>query len=184
MTGADQARVVAVSKSGQHRFSKRPCDQITLLAGIGIEGDAHAGVTVQHRSRVARDPTQPNLRQVHLLHTELFDEARTEGYQLAPGELGENVLTQGLDVLALSRDTLLHIGSQAVVRITGLRNPCTQIDRFRKGLLRVAVGLDGNGQVVRKAGVMGVVMTGGIIRPGDKIEVELPARPHHALECV
>ena len=184
MTGADRAGVVAVSKSGQHRFSKRPCDQITLLAGIGIEGDAHAGVTVQHRSRVARDPTKPNLRQVHLLHAELFDEARTEGYQLAPGELGENVLTQGLDVLALSRDTLLHIGSQAVVRITGLRNPCTQIDRFRKGLLKVAVGRDRNGQVVRKAGVMGVVMTGGIIRPDDKIEVELPALPHHALECV
>lgn len=123
MTGADQARVVAVSKSGQHRFSKRPCDQITLLAGIGIEGDAHAGVTVQHRSRVTRDPTQPNLRQVHLLHTEFFDEARAEGYQMAPGELGENVLTQGLDVLALSRDTLLHMGSQAVVRITASGGP-------------------------------------------------------------
>ena len=183
VTGADQASVVAVSKDGQHRFSKWPCDQITLLVGIGIEGDAHAGVTVQHRSRVARDPTQPNLRQVHLLHWEFFDEAREEGYELTPGDLGENVLTQGLDLVGLSRDTLLHIGSQAVVRITGLRNPCTQIDRFRKGLLKVALGRDGGGQVVRKAGIMGVT-AGGIACLGDKIEVELPAPPHHALECV
>jgi MOSC domain-containing protein YiiM len=184
MTGAGRASVVAVSKDGQHRFRKRPCDQITLLAGIGIAGDAHAGVTVQHRSRAARDPAQPNLRQVHLLPREFFDEARAKGYELAPGDLGENVLTQGLDVLTLSRDTLLHIGAQAIVRVTGLRNPCTQIDRFRKGLLKVALGRDENGQVVRKAGAMGVVTSGGIIRPGDLIEVELPAPPHHALEGV
>lgn len=184
MKGTDPAGVTAVSKDGQHRFSKQLCDQITLLKGIGVQGDAHSGVTVQHLGRVAQDPTQPNLRQVHLLHREFFDEAREEGYELAPGDLGENVLTQGLDLLSLSRDTLLHIGCQAVVRITGLRNPCAQIDGFRKGLLKVAVGRDEDGQVVRRAGIMGVVTTGGTIYPGDKIEVELPALPHQALEVV
>jgi MOSC domain-containing protein YiiM len=184
MTGADRAGVVAVSKDGQHRFSKEPCEQVTLLENIGVQGDAHSGVTVQHLGRVAQDPSQPNLRQVHLLHSEFFDEAREEGYELAPGDLGENVLTQGLDLLGLGRDTLLHIGCQAVVRITGLRNPCAQIDSFRRGLLKVAVGRDDDGHVVRKAGIMGVVTTGGIIHPGDKIEVELPAPPHRALEAV
>lgn len=184
MTGADLAGVVAVSKDGQHRFSKEPCEQITLLEGIGVQGDAHSGVTVRHLGRVAQDPTQPNLRQVHLLHMEFLDEAREEGYELAPGDLGENVLTEGLDLLGLCRDTLLHIGSQAVVRITGLRNPCAQIDSFRKGLLKVAVGRGKDGQVVRKAGIMGVVTAGGIIHAGDKIEVEPPALPHRALEVV
>lgn len=184
MTGADRAGVVAVSKDGQHRFSKEPCEQITLLEGIGVQGDAHSGVTVQHLYRVAQDPTQPNLRQVHLLQREFFDEAREEGYELAPGDLGENVLTQGVDLLGLSRDTLLHIGGQAVVRITGLRSPCAQIDGFRKGLLKVAAGRAEDGHVVPRAGVMSVVTTGGIIRPGDTIMVELPAPPHHALECV
>jgi MOSC domain-containing protein YiiM len=180
----NRASVLAVSKDGQHRFSKKPSAQITLLEGIGVQGDAHAGVTVQHLHRVAQDPTQPNLRQVHLLPREFFDEAREEGYALGPGDLGENVLTQGLDLVALSRDTLLHIGPEAVVRITGLRNPCAQIDRFRKGLLEVALCRDEDGQVVRKAGIMGVVTAGGIIRPGDKIEVELPAPPRHPLERV
>ena len=176
--------VVAVSKDGQHRFSKQPCAQIILVEGIGIRGDAHAGITVQHLHRVARDPAQPNLRQVHLLPREFFDEASEEGYELGPGDLGENVLTQGLDLAGLSRDTLLRIGSEAVVRVTGLRDPCVQINRFRKGLLKVASGRAENGQVVRKAGIMGVVTTGGIIRAGDRIEVELPAPPRHGLTCV
>jgi MOSC domain-containing protein YiiM len=181
MTGAS---VVAVSKDGQHRFSKTPCAQIMLLEGLGIQGDAHAGITVQHLHRVAKDPAQPNLCQVHLLPREFFDEAREEGYELGPGDLGENLLTEGLDLAGLSRDTLLHIGSGAVVRVTGLRNPCFQIDRFRKGLLKVASGRDENGHVVRKAGIMGVVTTGGTIRPGDRIEVERPAPPHRPLKCV
>jgi MOSC domain-containing protein YiiM len=184
MAGAVGASVVAVSKDGQHRFSKQPCAQIILGEGIGVQGDAHAGVTVQHLHRVARDASQPNLRQVHLLPREFFDEAREEGYELGPGDLGENVLTQGLDLAGLSLDTLLRIGAGAVVRVTGLRNPCVQINRFRKGLLKVASGRDESGQVVLKAGIMGVVTTGGIIRPGDRIEVEPPAPPHHALECV
>lgn len=179
-----RAGVVAVSKDSQHRFSKEPCEQITLLEGLGVQGDAHAGVTVQHLHRVALDPTQPNLRQVHLLPREFFDEALEEGYELTPGDLGENVLTHGLDLRGLPRDTLLRIGLDAVVRITGLRNPCAQIDSFRQGLLRVAVGRDQDGEVVFKAGVMGVVTSGGTIRPGDAIEVELPALPHHALERV
>jgi len=141
-----------VSKNEQHRFSKEPCEQITLLEGIGVQGDAHSGVTVQHLFQVAADPAQPNLRQVHLLTQEFVNEAHEEGFELAPGDLGENVLTQGVDLLGLSRDTLLHIGGQAVVRITGLRNPCSQIDNLRKGLLKVALGRDKDGHVVRKGG--------------------------------
>jgi len=167
-----------------HRFSKEPCEQITLIKGVGVQGDAHAAVTVQHLCRMKQDPKQPNLRQVHLLQLEFFDEARKAGYELAPGDLGENVLTQGLDLLGLSRDALLHIGCQSVIRVTGLRNPCAQIDSFRAGLLKVAMGRDMNGKVVRKAGIMGVVTTGGAIRPGDAIEVEWPALPHEALSAV
>ena len=184
MTRADRAGVVAVSKDGQHRFSKEPCEHITLLEGVGVQGDAHAGVTVQHLGRVARDPLQPNLRQVHLVHQELFDEARAAGYELAPGDLGENILTAGLDLLGLSRDTLLHIGPRAVVRVTGLRNPCAQIDGFRKGLLKVAAVRHEDGRVVLRAGIMGVVTVGGDVLPGDGIDVELPDPPHHALERV
>jgi len=184
VTGADRPSVVAVSKDGEHRFSKQACERITLLEGIGVQGDAHSGVTIQHLFRVAQEPTQPNLRQVHLLQREFFDKAREEGHELAPGDLGENVLTQGVNLLGLAQDTLLHIGDQAVVRITGLRNPCAQIEDFRKGLLQVAIGHNENGQIVRQAGVMSVVTTGGIIRPGDTIVVELPALPHRALEPV
>jgi MOSC domain-containing protein YiiM len=185
MTERDRPSVVAVSKDGTHRFSKEPCEQITLLKGIGVQGDAHSGATVQHLHQVAKDPAQPNLRQVHLLAREFFDEAQEQGFdELAPGDLGENVLTQGLDMLSLPKDTLLHIGSQAVVQVTGLRDPCRQIDKFRTGLLKVAIGRDQNGQVLFKAGIMSVVTTGGIIRTGDTIEVELPAPPHQGLERV
>jgi hypothetical protein len=176
--------VRGVSKDGTHRFSKQPCERITLLRGLGVQDDAHAGVTVQHRSRVAVDPTQPNLRQVHLIQAEFFDEAREHGYELQQGDLGENILTQGLDVLSLPRDTRLRIGPDAVVRVTGLRNPCRQIDNFRHGLLKVAVGRDESGDIVRKAGVMGVVETEGVVQPADTIVIELPAAPHHPLECV
>ena len=176
--------VVGVSKDCQHRFSKLPCERITLLEGLGVEGDAHAGVTVQHRSRVAADPTQPNLRQVHLIPAEFFDEAREHGYELAQGDLGENVLTAKLDVLALPRDTRLHLGGQAVVRVTGLRNPCQQINTFRSGLLKVAIARGANGELVRKAGIMGVVERGGTVVPCDTIRVELPPGPHIPLDRV
>ena len=176
--------VRGLASDDRHRFSKVPQERITLVEGLGVEGDAHAGRTVQHRSRVAADPDQPNLRQVHLLQTDFADEARDLGYRLGPGDLGENVLTSGVDLLGLPRDTLLHLGPRAVVRVTGLRNPCRQIDRFRAGLLRVAVGRDEAGRVVRKAGVMGVVVAGGTVAVGDSIRVVPPTGRHYRLEPV
>jgi MOSC domain-containing protein YiiM len=176
--------VVAVSSSGEHSFSKPTRESITLLAGLGVEGDAHAGVTVKHRSRVAQDPTQPNLRQVHLIQEELFAEVSEAGFTVKPGELGENVTTKGIDLLGLPVGTLLRIGDEAVVEVTGLRNPCVQIDAFQDGLLKQVVGRDEAGNLVRRAGVMSVVRTGGVVRPGDAIKVELPAEPHRPLDRV
>lgn len=171
----DGPGVVAVSRDGEHRFSKPVVDEVTLVAGWGIEGDAHAGTTVQHRSRVARDPSQPNLRQVHLIHAELFDEVADAGYTVEPGQMGENVTTRGVDLLGLPTGTLLHLGDEACVRVTGLRNPCQQINDFEPGLLREVLGRADDGSVERKGGVMSVVVTGGTVRPGDCIRVELPA---------
>ncbi len=184
MTTSRSARVEAVNRSPGHGFSKAPADQIRLLAGQGVEGDAHAGETVRHRSRVAVDPTQPNLRQVHLIHAELFDEPAVRGFDLRPGDLGENVTTRGIDLLALPRGTLLRLGDEAVVEVTGLRNPCAQIDAFRSGLLAAVLDRGPNGEVIRKAGIMGVVLTGGDVRPGDGITVTLPPLPHERLERV
>lgn len=178
------AIVTAVSRNGEYSFTKPNRDSITLLAGLGVEGDVHAGVTVKHRSRVARDPAQPNLRQVHLIHTELFDELSDAGYEVAPGDLGENITTSGIDLLGLPVGTLLHIGAEAVVEVTGLRNPCMQIEDFRQGLLKQVVGRDEAGDIVRKAGIMSVVKAGGIVRPGDPIAVQLPAEPHRPLDPV
>ena len=177
------ASVVAVSRSPPHSFSKANELGIVLVAGRGVDGDAHAGESVKHRSRVARDPHQPNLRQVHLIHSELFEELAVKGYAVAPGQLGENVTTQGLDLLDLPVGTRLRLGT-AVVQVTGLRNPCTQLDRFAPGLMQAVLGRDADGQLVRKAGVMAVVIGGGMVCPGDGIAVELPARPHVALEPV
>ncbi|MEV7654827.1 MOSC domain-containing protein [Streptomyces anulatus] len=176
--------VTTVSTSGGHTFGKENRDSVTLLAGLGVEGDAHAGETVKHRSRVAQDPTQPNLRQVHLIHEELFTELSDAGFTVAPGELGENLTTRGIDLLALPTGTLLRIGDDAVVEVTGLRNPCLQIEAFQEGLLKQVVGRDATGAVVRKAGVMSVVRQGGVIRPGDTVAAELPEGPHRPLERV
>lgn len=176
--------VTAVSSNGEYSFTKPNRDGITLIAGFGVEGDVHAGVTVKHRSRVARDPTQPNLRQVHLIHEELFAEVREEGFPVAPGELGENITTRGIDLLGLPVGTLLRIGNEAVVEVTGLRNPCLQIDNFQEGLLKRVVGRDEAGNIVRKAGIMSIVREGGTVRPGDTIEAKLPSGPHRALERV
>lgn len=178
------AIVVAVCRSPTHSFSKPVCDSIELIAGIGVAGDAHAGTTVKHRSRVARDPSQPNLRQVHLIHAELHDELRAAGFTVSPGDMGENITTRGVDLLGLPTGTLLHLGSEAVVEVTGLRNPCTQLDDFQSGLLAAVLDRDEHGRVVRKAGVMGVVVTGGEVRPGDVIEVKLPPEPHRPLAPV
>lgn len=176
--------VMMVSRDGGHRFSKVPVGVVTLLAGVGVAGDAHAGVTVQHRSRVAADPTQPNLRQVHLMHAELFDELREQGFDVRPGQLGENITTRGLDLLALPRGTRLRIGATAVVEVTGLRNPCAQIDDFMPGLLKAVVHRAADGSLVRKAGVMGVVTSGGVVAAGDAIRVELPQGAHEPLDRV
>ena len=173
--------VIAVARSATHTMSKPVAAQIRLLAGLGVEGDAHQGERVKHRSRVARDPTQPNLRQVHLIHVELFDELRAAGFEIAPGQMGENVTTSGLDLLALPTGTRLRLGAAAVVEVTGLRNPCAQLDGIQPGLMKATLDRDADGNLVRKAGVMAVVVAGGEIRPGDPIAVELPARPHTPL---
>jgi MOSC domain-containing protein YiiM len=176
--------VTAVSRSKEHTFSKPNEAGITLVAGLGVEGDAHQGVTVKHRSRVARDPTQPNLRQVHLIHEELHHELRDSGFVVKPGDIGENVTTSGIDLLALPTCTRLYLGADAVVEVTGLRNPCLQLEGFQRGLQKAVLDRDENGKLVRKAGIMSIVVSGGEVRPGDPIRVELPAEPHTALEPV
>lgn len=176
--------VAAVSRSGSYTFTKPNAAWITLLTGLGVEGDAHLGTTVRHRSRMARDPHAPNLRQVHLIHAELFDELADEGFVVKPGELGENVTTVGIDLLALPTGTRLHLGASAVVEVTGLRNPCVQIDDFQHGLMKAVLGRDADGNLVRKTGVMSIVLADGEVRPGDEIGIELPARPHQPLGVV
>ncbi len=184
MSNRTRAQVVSVSRSAEHSFSKTPASSILLRKGRGIEGDAHAGTTVQHLSRVRADPTQPNLRQVHLIHTELFDELEADGFDVTPGDLGENITTRGIDLLGLPEGTILRIGPSAVIEVTGLRNPCLQIDRFRSGLLKAVLPRDNTGNIVRKAGVMGIVLHDGEITVEDEIHIELPAEPHRPLERV
>jgi MOSC domain-containing protein YiiM len=176
--------VVAVSRSATHTMSKPSAESIRLLAGLGVEGDAHQGVTVKHRSRVRADPTQPNLRQVHLIHEELHDELRAGGFGVAPGVMGENVLTRGIDLLGLPRGTRLLLGHEAVVEVTGLRNPCGQLNGIQEGLLDATIDHDADGNLIRRAGIMSVVLAGGDLRPGDAIRVELPPEPHEPLERV
>lgn len=176
--------IIAVAQARGHHFSKRTALSIRLIAGLGVEGDAHAGATVKHRSRVARDPSQPNLRQVHLIHRELFDGLRPRGFDIAPGDLGENITTSGIDLLGLPVGARLRLGADAIVEITGLRNPCVQIDRFRTGLMAAVLDRAPDGGLIRKSGVMGVVIAGGDVRPGDAIAVDLPALPHLALGVV
>lgn len=178
------AAVLAVHRSATHTMRKFSAPSIHLIEGLGVEGDAHSGVTVKHRSRVAADPTQPNLRQVHLVHSELFDELGAQGFQLTPGLIGENVTTRGIDLLGLPRGALLHLGADAVVEVTGLRNPCTQLDGIQPRLMRACLGYDAEGQPIRKAGIMSVVRSGGVVQPGDTITVTLPALPYERLQRV
>ena len=184
MSAFDHAKVTAVSRSPDHTLIKPNQESIRLLAGLGVEGDAHLGVTVKHRSRVARDPSAPNLRQAHLIHSELHDELRIAGFEVSAGQMGENITTRGVDLLGLPTGTRLHLGLTAVIEITGLRNPCAQLDRIQPGLMAALLGRDERGNVIRKAGVMGVVMAGGEVRPDDPIRVELPPPPHRSLEPV
>jgi MOSC domain-containing protein YiiM len=176
--------VSAVHSSTTHEFSKLPRAQICLLAGLGVEGDAHMGATVKHRSRVAADPTQPNLRQVHLIHSELFGELKTRGFHVQPGDLGENITTTDVDLLGLPVGAKLQIGQSAILEVTGLRNPCGQIENFQTGLLEAVLDRDTAGNLIRKAGIMSIVLVGGEVRSGDEIRVELPPPPHHRLERV
>lgn len=176
--------VTAVSRSAEHTVSKQNERRIRLLAGLGVEGDAHCGATVKHRSRLALTPNKPNLRQVHVMHEELHEELRAAGFTVRPGLLGENVTTGRVDLLGLPAGTRLRLGDDAVVEVTGLRNPCTQLDGIQPGLMAATLGRDEDGGLIRKAGVMGVVMAGGDVRPGDAVRVELPPPPHHPLEPV
>jgi MOSC domain-containing protein YiiM len=183
--GRPDGVVTAVSVSATHTMTKPPADSITLLEGLGVEGDAHQGRTVKHRSHVRRDPTKPNLRQVHLIHSELHDELAEQGFTgLQPGQMGENVTTAGVDLLALPVGTRLRLGDEAVVEVTGLRNPCAQLDGIQPGLMKATLDRDDEGNVVMKSGIMGVVLTGGVVAPGDPIGVELPPAPHVAMKKV
>jgi MOSC domain-containing protein YiiM len=177
-------KVVGVSCDNGHNFSKPQRASIRLLKGLGVEGDAHLGATVQHLSRIRRDPTVPNLRQVHLIHAELHDELRAKGFAVEAGDMGENVTTRGIDLLALPLNTRLHLGAAAIVEVKGLRNPCVQIDTFQKGMMQACLDKDDEGNLIRKAGIMGIVIAGGEVRPGDTIRLELPNAPHEKLVAI
>ena len=176
--------VVAVHRSRGHHFSKDEADVIQLIEGHGVEGDAHCGITVKHRSRVAKDPFAPNLRQVHLMHDELFDDLRAQGFDVMPGALGENITTHGIDLLGLPEGSELHLGDEAIVRLTGLRNPCAQIDKFKHGLMAAVLDKTSDGKLIRKSGVMGVVVRGGSVAAGQGMRVKLPASPHRSMQVV
>jgi len=176
--------VQAVSCSPTHTFTKSNQGSIRLLSGLGVEGDAHLGKNVQHRSRVARDPGQPNLRQVHLIHAELHDELQAAGFIVSAGQMGENITTRGIDLIALPTGTRLHLGETAIVEVTGLRNPCLQLDYFQPGLMAAVLSRDEHGALIRKAGIMAIVLADGEVRPGDPLLIELPPAPHRPLEPV
>jgi MOSC domain-containing protein YiiM len=176
--------VLAVGVSPTHTMIKPTQNSISLIAGLGVAGDAHAGVTVKHRSRVAKDPTQPNLRQVHLVHAELHDEMAAKGLRVAPGQMGENITTRGIDLLSLPEGTRLQLGASAVVEVTGTRNPCNQLDGIQPGVMAATLDRAPDGSLIRKAGVMSIVITGGEVRPNDPIAVTLPPQPHRPLQPV
>ncbi len=181
---SEPGRIVAVSRSSTHTVSKANTDQLRLIAGLGVEGDAHAGRRVQHLFCVAVDPDRPNLRQVHLIHAELHDELAASGFRVSPGQMGENVTTRGIDLLSLPTGSHLRLGNEAVVEITGLRNPCVQLDGIQPGLMSATLDRDADGGLIRKAGIMAVVLSEGVIRPGDPIETRLPDPPWKPLEPV
>lgn len=181
---SDAPSILALARNEDYGFSKSSRDSLRLLTGLGVEGDIHSGETVKHRSRVAIDPTQPNLRQVHLIQSELFTELREKGFEVEPGALGENIATRGLDLLALPTGTRLDLGATARIEVTGLRNPCGQINAFRNGLLSELRDRDAEGNVIRRAGIMAIVLAGGTVEVGDPIRVTLPQGSHRPLECV
>ena len=176
--------IIAVSRSTDYTFSKPNQGSIRLLAGLGVEGDVHSGEKVKHRSRVQRDPNQPNLRQVHLIHSELHEELRAQGFDVSAGRMGENITTRGIDLLSLPKGTRLHLGKEAIVEVTGLRNPCEQLDGYQDGLLKACVAKDEHGNIIRKAGIMSIVLVGGEVFPNDGIRIEVPPEPHQSLDIV
>ena len=176
--------VVAVSRSAGYTFSKLNQGSIRLLAGLGVEGDVHSGKKVKHRARVKQNPNQSNLRQVHFIHAELHDELRAQGFKVSPGRMGENITTRGIDLLNLPRGAHLHLGKEAIVEVTGLRNPCEQLDDFQDGLLKACVAKDAEGNIIRKAGIMSIVLVGGEVFPNDPICIEFPPEPHQPLDVV
>ncbi len=180
----NEGQVLAVHRSPVHGFSKESVDHIEIVEGLGVKGDAHMGVTVKHRSRVKADPAQPNLRQVHLIAAELLDEVNAAGFDVAPGALGENITTRGLDLIGLPKGTLLQVGPDVVIEVTGLRNPCSQIENYRAGLLKLMVGKREDGTPLLRTGIMGIVLKSGAVRADDTIIVHLPAEPHTRLERV
>lgn len=178
------ASVIAVSRSGSHSFTKPNENAIRLIAGLGVEGDAHLGELVKHRSNVRKDPSKPNLRQVHLIHAELQDELRADGYRVSPGVMGENITTRGIDLLGLPLGARLRLGAEAVIEVTGLRKPCHQLDTYQAGLMAAVIGCDGDGKPIYKCGVMAIVVAGGEVRAGDDIGIIPPTQPHRPLEPV
>ena len=176
--------VVAVSSSPKHTFGKSNLPSITLIAGVGVEGDAHSGELIKHRYLVRRDPTQPNLNQVHLIHQELFTLLADKGHHVTAGQLGENITTEGLDLLSLPTGAVLHIGPEASIELTGLRNPCVQINEFQDGLMKLLRYRNSDGNIVRICGVMAVALTGGVVQPGDGITIDLPPEPHQPLAYI
>ena len=176
--------ITAVSRSSRHTLVKTNEASVRLMAGLGIEGDAHQGTTVKHRSRVARDPAAPNLRQVHLIHAELHDELRQRGFEVKAGQMGKNITTSGVDLLGLATGTRLYIGDTAIVEVTGLRNPCAQLDKIQPGLMAATLDRDAKGRLVRQAGIMGIVLATGEVRPGDPVRVEPPPPPRRPLAVV
>ena len=177
------AKVFALSKCATHAFTKQTVPSIFLIKDKGVEGDAHCGITVKHRSRVKKDPTQPNLRQVHLIHVELIEQLKAQGFDVYPATMGENITTCDLDLLLLPTGTILEIG-QAKIKLTGLRNPCKQLNDYQPGLMQAVLDKDNEGNLIRKAGVMAVVTQSGQVYPGDNINMVLPELPHMSLECV
>ena len=176
-------KIVAVCRAAKNGFSKPPCARIDLVAGMGVEGDAHSGRTVQHLYLKKKDASVANLRQVHLMHAELFDELAGKGFDVGPGDIGENITTRGIDLLALPCGTRLTIG-EACIELTGIRTPCHQINKFQKGLLKALVDTDEGGNKILKSGVMGIVLQSGAVRPGDTVAVALPAGPHQPLPAL
>jgi len=177
-------KIISVSKKHGHHFSKLQCASIQLIKGQGVEGDAHRGITVKHLSRVKIDPTQPNLRQVHLIHYELIEELQNKGFKVDSATLGENITTKGIDLLSLPKGAKLLLGNEAVIEITGLRNPCKQLDQYQSGLTKAVLDKDSQGNLIRKAGIMAIVLKGGEVSIGDSIQIELPAKPYQPLERV